>query len=223
MRQKYQNENGISKSRASVPHETQLTGAKARTWNLLLSTALRMLEDGWFPSITELANAAGVGRATAYRYFPTQSALVSAVVDESLGPILAWQPKEQTATKRVVELLEFAYPQMLQHEGALRATLQVSLQQWAAERANKLEDNELLIRGHRKKLLALATAPLANSLSEKDFQRLQYALSLVYGSEIFMVLKDIWHLELDGIQDVTQWMAKALINQAEADFKNKND
>jgi AcrR family transcriptional regulator len=222
MRQEYQNENEISKEHSSIPDEPQLTGVKARTRHLLLSTALRMLEEGWFPSITELANAAGVGRATAYRYFPTQSALVSAVVDESLGPILAWQPKEQTATKRVVELLEFAYPQMLQHEGALRATLQVSLQQWAAERANKLDSNERLIRGHRKKLLALATEPLANALPKNDYQRLQYALSLVYGSEIFMVLKDIWHLELDGIQDVTQWMAKALINQAESDFKNIN-
>lgn len=219
MRPLYQNEMEISKSNSPISDEPQLTGVKARTRNLLLSTALRLLEEGWFPSITELANAAGVGRATAYRYFPTQSALVSAVVDESLGPILAWQPKEQTATNRVVELLEFAYPQMLQHEGALRATLQVSLQQWATERANKLDDNERLIRGHRKKLLALATEPLASSLPEKDFQRLQYALSLVYGSEIFMVLKDIWHLELDGIQDVTQWMAKALINQAEADLK----
>jgi AcrR family transcriptional regulator len=199
--------------------EPPLTGVKARTRHLLLSTALRMLEEGWFPSITELANAAGVGRATAYRYFPTQSALVSAVVDESLGPILAWQPKEETAQNRLVELLTFAYPQMLQHEGALRATLQVSLQQWAADRANKLSHEERLVRGHRKKLLALATEPLANKLPKADYQRLQYALSLVYGSEMFMVLKDIWHLELEGIQDVTQWMVKALVNQAEADLQ----
>ncbi|MBD1566176.1 TetR/AcrR family transcriptional regulator [Vibrio sp. S12_S33] len=221
MRQEYQNEIKISKGGNSSV-DKPLTGVKARTRQLLLSTALNMLEEGWFPSITELANAAGVARATAYRYFPTQSALVSAVVDESLGPILSWQPKEKTAEKRMSELLTFAYPRMIEHEGALRATLQVSLQQWAEEKANKQTNDERLIRGHRKKLLALATEPLLDVLPEEDYQRLQYALSLVYGSEIFMVLKDIWGLEYDGIDNVTQWMAKALINQAKTDVKNED-
>jgi AcrR family transcriptional regulator len=202
-------------------NEPPLNGAKARTRKLLLSIALRMLEEGWFPSISELATAAGVSRATAYRYFPTQSSLVSAVVDESLAPILSWKPTQLTAENRMIELLEFAYPQMLQHEGALRATLQVSLQQWAAERANKNNGEDILVRGHRRKLLELATAPLKDSLNEKEYLRLQHALSLVYGSEIFMVLKDIWHLDIDDIQNVTQWMAKALINQAELDKKTK--
>ncbi|EKN6101975.1 TetR/AcrR family transcriptional regulator, partial [Yersinia enterocolitica] len=69
-----------------------LTTIRARTRRLLIDTAMSMYEQGAFPSITEVANAAQLSRATAYRYFPTQSALVSAMVDESLGPILAWQP-----------------------------------------------------------------------------------------------------------------------------------
>lgn len=64
-----------------------------------------MYERGAFPSITEVASAAQLSRATAYRYFPTQSALVSAMVDESLGPILAWQPTQPDARQRIAELL----------------------------------------------------------------------------------------------------------------------
>ncbi|MGV8295191.1 hypothetical protein ACV36C_40830, partial [Pseudomonas aeruginosa] len=66
-----------------------------------------------------------VSRATAYRYFPTQSALISAVVAESLGPILEWRPQDDDALKRIQQLLTFAYPQMERHEGALRAALQL--------------------------------------------------------------------------------------------------
>ncbi|HEN3566967.1 TPA: TetR/AcrR family transcriptional regulator [Yersinia enterocolitica] len=193
-----------------------LTTIRARTRRLLIDTAMSMYEQGAFPSITEVANAAQLSRATAYRYFPTQSALVSAMVDESLGPILAWQPTQPDARQRITELLSFAYPQMLQHEGVLRAALHLSLQQWADNRSNP-NNEEKLIRGNRKRLLKLAVEPLEGKLTPEALQRVIHAFSLIYGSEVFMVLKDIWHLDDAGIQDVTQWMGKAILLQAETD------
>ncbi|AJK23687.1 tetR-family regulatory protein [Yersinia pestis Pestoides G] len=170
---------------------------------------------------------AQLSRATAYRYFPTQSALVSAMVDESLGPILAWQPTQPDARQRIAELLSFAYPRMLQHEGVLRAALHLSLQQWADARnsdsnnnsndSNNSSNEEKLIRGNRKRLLKLAVEPLEETLAPEALQRVIHAFSLIYGSEVFMVLKDIWHLDEAGIQDVTQWMGKAILLQAETD------
>ncbi|CNC26564.1 TetR/AcrR family transcriptional regulator [Yersinia intermedia] len=195
-----------------------LTTIKARTRRLLIDTAMSMYEQGTFPSITDVANAAQLSRATAYRYFPTQSALVSAMVDESLGPILAWQPTQPDARQRIAELLSFAYPRMLQHEGVLRAALHLSLQQWAADRNNP-NSEEKLVRGNRKRLLKLAVEPLEGKLSPEALQRVIYSFSLIYGSEVFMVLKDIWHLDDAGIQDVTQWMGKAILLQAETDAK----
>ncbi|HEN3600250.1 TPA: TetR/AcrR family transcriptional regulator, partial [Yersinia enterocolitica] len=193
-----------------------LTTIRARTRRLLIDTAMSMYEQGAFPSITEVANAAQLSRATAYRYFPTQSALVSAMVDESLGPILAWQPTQPDARQRITELLSFAYPQMLQHEGVLRAALHLSLQQWADNRSNP-NNEEKLIRGNRKRLLKLAVEPLEGKLTPEALQRVIHAFSLIYGSEVFMVLKDIWYLDDAGIQDVTQWMGKAILLQAETD------
>ncbi|HDL8238056.1 TPA: TetR/AcrR family transcriptional regulator [Yersinia enterocolitica] len=195
-----------------------LTTIRARTRRLLIDTAMSMYEQGAFPSITEVANAAQRSRATAYRYFPTQSALVSAMVDESLGPILAWQPTQPDARQRIAELLSFAYPRMLQHEGVLRAALHLSLQQWADNRSNP-NNEEKLIRGNRKRLLKLAVEPLEGKLTPEALQRVIHAFSLIYGSEVFMVLKDIWHLDDAGIQDVTQWMGKAILLQAETDAR----
>jgi len=198
-----------------MKQDQTLTSTRARTHRLLLAIAMSLYDEGVFPSITELAAHAQVSRATAYRYFPTQSELIAAVVAESLGPILEWQPQDQDALKRIQQLLTFAYPQMEQHEGALRAALQLSLQQWA-----KATPGEKFVRGNRKRLLNLAVEPLRDKLPSEALQRVIHSFSLIYGSEVFLVLKDIWGLDLGGIQDVTQWMAKAIIRQAEEDAMN---
>ncbi|QUY51112.1 TetR/AcrR family transcriptional regulator [Serratia plymuthica] len=197
-----------------------LTHTRARTRKLLLDSAMVLFDGGTFPSITELALHAQVSRATAYRYFPTQSVLVAAVVAEGLGPILEWQPTDDDARVRIQQLLSFAYPQMEQHEGALRAALQLSLQQWAEARSSTIKPIEKLVRGNRKRLLKLAVEPLQDKLPPEALQRVIHSFSLIYGSEVFLVLKDIWGLDLGGIQDVTQWMAKAIIRQAEEDAMN---
>ncbi|KVN11728.1 MULTISPECIES: TetR/AcrR family transcriptional regulator [unclassified Burkholderia] len=189
-----------------------LSETRAQTRELLLQTALSMLEQGWFPSITELANASGVSRATAYRYFPSQAALVSTVVDESLGPVLQWQPTSTSVEARVNELLDFAYPRMEQHEGALRAALQVALHQWANERARRAQDEPKYRRGNRRRLLTLAVEPMVQAgVDPAVAARLAQALSLLYGTEAMVVLKDIWGLDFRQFMNVIKWMSSALV------------
>ena len=62
-------------SRQSNTDEVE-RGPRARTRRLMLETASRLMQSGVTPSVTEAAEAAGVSRATAYRYFPSQAALV---------------------------------------------------------------------------------------------------------------------------------------------------
>ncbi|AOK49640.1 TetR family transcriptional regulator [Burkholderia sp. MSMB617WGS] len=189
-----------------------LSETRAQTRELLLQTALSMLEQGWFPSITELANASGVSRATAYRYFPSQAALVSTVVDESLGPVLQWRPTSTSVEARVNELLDFAYPRMEQHEGALRAALQVALHQWANERARRAQDEPKYRRGNRRRLLTLAVEPMVQAgVDPAAAARLAQALSLLYGTEAMVVLKDIWGLDFQQFMTVVKWMSAALV------------
>ena len=75
-------------------------GPRARTRRLMLETATRLMQSGLTPSVSEVAEAAEVSRATAYRYFPSQAALVQAVVDEGLGPILTWKSASDDAERR---------------------------------------------------------------------------------------------------------------------------
>ena len=64
-----------------------------RTRALLLDRAMRLVGPGRLPSVAEVAMHAGVSRATAYRYFPSRSKLISAVVEESLGPVRRFAPR----------------------------------------------------------------------------------------------------------------------------------
>lgn len=180
----------------------------------LLDAAQQLMAQGITPSVAELAEHARVSRATAYRYFPSQSALIAAVVDESLGPILAWNSASPDAATRVDELLRFAFLRLEAHEAPLRAAIMVSLQQHAEASAGKAGLEPRLVRGHRVDILKRAIAPLAADLTPAQQDRVAQALSLVYGSEVFLVLKDIWQLELPEITDVVRWTAQAIIRQA---------
>ena len=102
--------------------EARTTGVRARTRKLLLETAMQLMQAGRVPSVTDVAEAAEVSRATAYRYFPTQAALVQAAVDEALGPILAWRSELPDAEGRIEGLLSFAYPRLDEYEATLRAS-----------------------------------------------------------------------------------------------------
>ncbi|WP_156124210.1 TetR/AcrR family transcriptional regulator [Achromobacter sp. RTa] len=183
----------------------------------LLDAAQRLMAQGITPSVAELAEHAQVSRATAYRYFPSQSALIAAVVDESLGPILAWDSSAPDASARVDELLRFAYPRLESHEAPLRAAIMVSLQQHAEASAGKAGAEPRLVRGHRVDILRRAIAPLAADLAPAQLDRVAQALSLVYGTEVFLVLKDIWKLELPELTEVARWTANAIIKQALAE------
>ncbi|OBU06249.1 TetR/AcrR family transcriptional regulator [Morganella psychrotolerans] len=203
------------------------SGTRRRTFNLLINTALTLFEQGAIPSVSELAADAGVSRATAYRYFPTQSDLISATVNASLGPILTWRSDSPETHTRMEQLLAFAYPQMFKHEGALRAALYVSLQQWAQDRSasakSQVNDEKKLIRGHRKAILANVVEPLKSQVDKDTLDKVIRAFSLVYGSEVFLVMKDIWKMDDSGVIGITQWMAKAIINQALSDSRADQD
>lgn len=183
----------------------------------MLETAVALMQAGHTPSVSDVAEAAEVSRATAYRYFPSQAALVHAVVDAGLGPILEWKSESQDAEERVRDLLALSMPRIAEFEATFRAALKLSLDQWARRRAGTLGDEPPFARGHRVAVLQAAIAPLRQTLGEKKFQRLAQALSLSYGLETLLVLQDMWGLDFDAAQDVAQWTASALVRAALAD------
>lgn len=193
------------------------TGASARTRELMVRTAVELMQGGQSPSVSAAAGAAGVSRATAYRYFPTQSALVEAVVDHALGPILQWDSLLTDAGARVSDLLASSNDRILEFEATFKAALGLSLQQWAQLKSEGNPAGTRFQRGHRIGLLEKALAPLRSKLTEAQFSRLAKALSLTFGVEVILVLKDIWKVDVDEMQDVAHWTARALVRAALAE------
>jgi AcrR family transcriptional regulator len=183
----------------------------------MLGTAIRLMQDGFVPSVSDVAEAAEVSRATAYRYFPSQATMVQAVVDEALGPILAWRSGEKEAEDRVSHLLGFAFPRMLKYEATHRAALSQALDQWARRQAGTLGAEARIVRGNRKALLREALAPLSRQVGAQTFDKLAQSLSLIFGIEAIIVLKDIWGIADDEVRVVAQWAAHALVAAAVAE------
>jgi len=188
-------------------------GPRARMRKIMLDAAMGLMQSGLIPSVSDVAEAAQVSRATAYRYFPTQAALIQAAVDEALGPILAWTSDSGDPEERVTELVKFAYPRMENYEATLKAALRLALDQWARRHAGIVGEAPM-VRGHRIGLLHSAVQPLKGKLTPEGFERLTQGMSLIFGTEAFVVLKDIWGLDRKRAEGVALWTCHALIQAA---------
>src|SRR5258707_15224393 len=107
---------GMKAEPVSAEASRPATGAKARMLRLLMQEALALLSDGQIPSVAEVAARAGVSRATAYRYFPSRSNLISAVVEHSLGPVDTLPATTPYARERFRELFCQTFPRFKVYE-----------------------------------------------------------------------------------------------------------
>ena len=188
--------------------------ARGRTFRLLMDEARRLVRTGRIPSVAEVAQSAGVSRATAYRYFPARGKLIGALVAEALAPVREHVPREgDDGLARLRILIDKTYPRFRKYEAQMRAALKLALEHRALELAGLLKE-EPFRRGQRREMLKLATEPLRRKLSEKDYFRLVNALSVVYGIEPFIVLKDICGASDSETEAVVRWMIEALVRQA---------
>ncbi len=197
-----------------LPPDSGPIGPSARTHRLLLARAMTLVRRGRIPSVPELAVSARVSRATAYRYFPSRSKLVSAVVAEGLLPVRRYEPTSTDGLERVRELFDRTFPLFKRFEPHMRAALQLALEHESLERAGLLEE-EPYRRGHRRYMLHRAAAPLAATLGPKAYDRLLKALSLIYGIESYVVLRDIWGSSYRDVEAVARFMLEALIEAAQ--------
>lgn len=189
---------------ADTERNEPFKGAARRTHALMVGTATGMMRRGLSPSVSEVAEEAGVSRSTAYRYFPTRADMLRAIVAEALGPILDWDDGSK-GRARIRSLFDTAFPRLFEHEATFRSALRQSLEPETADAT--------LGRGHRRQLLRSATADL--DLPQAQMARLNCALSLTFGVEAMIVLKDICGLDDDTARETALWAARAMIDAAE--------
>lgn len=188
--------------------ETGRRRQKARTRALLIDAVRRLVAGGGSPTVEEAADAAGVSRATAYRYFPNQRALLLAVrpiLDSS--SLLAEDPPEDAAerlARTVDELLSFT----LEAEPELRTMLRLSLEASADEEALFLR------QGRAIQWLETALAPLEGRLEPASLRRLVLAIRAGCGIESLVWLTDVAGLSREEAAEVMRWSSSALLRSA---------
>jgi AcrR family transcriptional regulator len=186
---------------------------RKRTRKAILEAANRLAGQGRAPTLEEVAEAAMVSRATAYRYFPSVEALmVEAALDfafPDVDTLLADAPDDPAIR---LARAERAFHEMIYgHEAALRLFVAHSLGMKAGR-----EDG--IVRQNRRTPFIEATlAPVRARLGEACFERLVNALAILMGSESMIVCRDVLGIAADEALDLTLWASQALLSAALAE------
>lgn len=199
----------------SIPYE--LNGRidqKRRTRDALIAAARDLVADGATPTVEGAAEAASISRTTAYRYFPSQRALlVAAHPETAAASLLPDDAPDDVATR--LDLVVDAFTRMIvASEAQQRTMLRLSLEADPVERA------QLPLRqGRAIKWIEEALAPLRTEMSEAELHRLAVAVRSATGIEALVWLTDVAELSRDDATDLMRWSARALLQSALASPK----
>lgn len=179
---------------------------KQRTREHLLHAARRLIESGDMPRVEEVAQAAGISRTTAYRYFPSQATLLAAAFPETAAASLLPEPAPHDVGKRVAAVVNGLVDAVERAEPQQRAMLRLSL---------GAEPHELPLRqGRAIGWVSEALEPIRDELGDAGLLRLAQAIRSACGIEARVWLSDIAGLDAKAIRTTQLWIAQALVAHA---------
>lgn len=189
--------------------ETGRRRQKVRTREALIAAARELLSRGVTPTVEETAEAASISRATAYRYFPNQNALLVAAHPEvEAASLLGPEPPDDPEARLDAVVMGLAEI-FLASEESYRAMLRLSLEPESADRG------ELALRKGRRFLwIEEALEPLRNHVAAADFECLVHAVAAAAGIEALVTLTDLGGLSRERAVDVMRWSTQALLRAA---------
>jgi AcrR family transcriptional regulator len=183
---------------------------KRRTRTAVLKSAAELLQSGAVPTVAEAAEAAGVSRATAYRYFPSQDLLLVEASLDAVTPaieqLLASPGLPEDPEQRLELLLNVVYDMLFENEQAFRALLRLSL-----EPSTKGES----FRGRRRVgWLEIVLSPVRKRFAPTAFRQLASSLAIFLGVECLVVLSDVCLLSPRAIRQTARTAALAILRTA---------
>lgn len=197
----------------STPYE--LTGRsrqKQRTREALVAAARHLVSQGGAaPTVEAAAEAASVSRTTAYRYFPTQKALLVAAHPEtsasSLVPVDAGDDPEARLLGAVATFIRIVVDTEHQQRTMLRLSLDPEI------------SNEFLPlrQGRAITWFEEALAPLRPRITDAVIHRLALSVRSAVGIESLVWLTDVAGLSREEAAELMRDSARALLLQALAD------
>ncbi|MER5787037.1 helix-turn-helix domain-containing protein [Streptomyces sp. NPDC001980] len=194
---------------------------KLRTRRALVDAAAELLREGHTVTIADVAEAARVSPATAYRYFSGPQELIRETRTLLRSPdVTADLPAD--AAGRVDTVVSRVADMQLANEPAWRAMLSASLERYfkrtggePAEGSDDEPAEDFPVRSRtRLDLSRTALDPLATTLPPAALRRLTMALTLVYGVEALVSTRDVCELDPEEAKDVMRWAARALLDTA---------
>ena len=190
---------------------------KQRTRQALLDAATELAKNGRSPSIAEVAEAANMSTATAYRYFPNTQSLWADLGIRAVGleHLVADLPED--AEERIETVIRRATSTQFGNEAMWREVLRATQERWFSQQSVP-EAERVPVRGStRLEATRIALAPLEKTLSADKLEQLTMATMLVFGLEAMVVTRDALSLDEPSAADVMTWAAKALIRSAIAE------
>lgn len=194
----------------SIPYEsTGRVQQKSRTRQALVSATRRLLAQGVTPTVEQAAAEASVSRTSAYRYFPAQRDLLSAVHPEiERNSLLGDDPPSDAPARLAITAREMVDEVILKNEYELRAMLRLSLEDDVPRR------DQLLRQGRRIRWVADALDPMRDQLTRRQFDDLVHAIGATIGIEPLIWLTDMAGVERKRASALMQWSARTLLKAA---------
>lgn len=180
------------------------TMQKSRTRTALVASARNLLAEGVHPTVEDAAAAAGVSRATAYRYFPNQRALVLAAHPEIAATSLLGDAPPSDPEERLERVVGEFVRLTLATEAQLRMMLRLSLDPDSSD--------ELVLRqGRAIGWIDEALAPLRGTVPRATLRRLVLAIRSSCGIEALVWLVDVAGLSREEAAKQMRWAALELL------------
>ena len=206
----------------SASLQTSATGRvnqKRRTHAAIVAAAAELMLTGGEVTMPEVAKAALVSEATAYRYFPDLASLLAEAMADTLpepGQALAAVADSADPVERIAAAAEHLARLVLARQGAVRAMIAATIVRPAAVSARP---------GLRFGLIDEALRPLVGRLGgridEETLAQLKRDLSVVMGAEALFSLMDLNGLSPeDAVASIVR-TATALTRVALADGSSR--
>jgi AcrR family transcriptional regulator len=194
--------------RQEVDSRTSRERQKNRTRRAVVAAAAELIRSGHTPAVAEVAEAAEVSRATAYRYFPTQEMLLAevalfALVDDGQLPSLdksASLPAQEAVGQLARRVGVWSY----ESEQPLRTLLRLSLDPATGVRRP----------GYSIGWIAEALSSVEAEIDPETYKKLSAALTLFFGIDPIVVMTDIAGISREEALDALEWGARMLVEGA---------
>ncbi len=198
----------------SADLESGRANQKRRTRQALVDAANQILARGGTPTVDQVAEAAMVSRATAYRYFSSADELIAdALLVGDLKPgeeVLAGLSGDPV--RRLLAVEAAVNGLLMRDERALHMVARGLMEQWL----NTPQDETPHRPGRRLPLIDAALDALDEDLPAATKRRLRNAVALVIGMEAVISLRDVCGLDEGEARATAQWAVRALVAHARA-------